>query len=248
MKYRFLFFVVLLAFLLSINACDFFGGYSQSYVIVVNKKRVGKEIINERTDIKGNLVCLSEQEMDTPASKEKKRIIIRTKTVFRDENLFPVSYSYESSAGTSYDVKVEDGQIIRTLKKEEGPQVTQTPLEPGMLMLDLTVFYTIDYWIRNYDVTRGGQQVLQTYLLPAASIRQLSIIPAQIFIPEHETKALRLKNYEIDIGHGITMLLWVDKDNRLYRLFIRGPDIDVIRSDLFDKLASKENDSKQKRP
>ena len=88
--------------LLSLHACISSHDYSQSYVILINKKRVGTEIVNEKTDIKGNLICISEQEMDTPASKDKKRRIIRTRMVFEKGKLFPVSYSYESSAGLCY--------------------------------------------------------------------------------------------------------------------------------------------------
>ena len=43
----------------------------------------------------------------------------------------------------------------------------------------------------------------------------------------------------------MTILLWVDKDNRLTRLFIQGLNIDVIRSDLFD-LINKNKESKNK--
>lgn len=229
-------FILLIPFLISIYACGPSQDYSQSYVILINQKRVGKEIVSEKTNIKGNLVCLSEQEMDTPASKNKKRRIIKTKMVLPKGKLVPVSYSYESNAGISYDVKVRDGQIIRTRQKEGETQETITPLDPDTIMLDLTVFHTIDYWIRKYDVKKGGRQILQTYLLPSASIRQLSIIPTKTFIPEHE---LQLKNFEIEIGDRVTMLLWVDKNNRLYRAFIKGPNIEVIRSDLFDRLNKK---------
>jgi hypothetical protein len=236
MKIKLFFSFVLVTFLAGIFSCSDSRDYSQSYIILLNKKKVGKEIIKQKTDIKGKLVCLSEQEMHTPGSKERKRRIIRTKMVFQEGKLFPVSYSYESSAGTSYDVIVKDGQIIKTLKKEGESQESTTPLEPGMLMLDLTVFHTIDYWIRKYEADKGGRQVLQTYLLPAATVERLSIVPDNTFIPEHESK---VKNYEIKIGKELTMLLWVDKENRLYRMFIRDLNIEVIRSDLFDRLHKK---------
>lgn len=223
------------------NACSGSNDYSETYIIVINGLKVGKEIISEKTDIRGNLVCLSEQERDTFGSKEKKRRIIKTKMIFPEGKQFPVSYSYESTSGTSYDVKVEDGQIMRTFKKDSESRESITPLEPGMLMLDLNAFYTIDYWIRKYNFNKGGRQVLQTYLLPAGSIQKLSIIPTKISIPEHESKKLQLKNYEIEIGDGMTILLWVDKDNRLYRLFFRGPNIEMIRADLFDRLNKKTN-------
>ncbi|MBN2319405.1 MAG: hypothetical protein JXR49_10030 [Acidobacteria bacterium] len=233
-------------FLLSIYACNFFGGYSQSYVILINRVKVGKEVISEKTNFKGDLVCLSEQERDTYGSKKKERRIIRTKIVFPEAKLFPVSYSYESSAGTSYDVKVEDGTIIRTLKEDGNSRESITPLEPDMLMLDLNAFHTIDYCIRKYDIKKGRPQVFQTYLLPAGSVAELSVIPDQIVIPEHETKALQLRNYEIRIGNEMTIFVWVDKDNHLYRMFSPSPNIEVIRSDLFERLESKQKESEKK--
>ena len=165
--------------------------------------------------------------------------------VFEKGKLFPVSYSYESSTGTSYNIKVEDGQIIRMLKEDGDSRESTTPIEPNMLMLDLTVFHTIDYWIRGYDATRWETQVFQTYLLPSASIEKLSINPVNTGILEQESKELRLKNYEIEMQNGLSMLLWVDKGNHLYRLFIKGPNIDVIRSDLFDRLNKKINQKEE---
>ena len=211
------------------NACDLFGGYSQSYVIIINRSIVGKEVIKEKTNIKGDLVCLSEQERDTYGSKEKKRRVIRTKMVFQEGKQFPVSYSYESSAGTSYDVKVKDGQIIRTVQKEGESQEDITPLDPDMLMFDMNAFHTIAYWISNYDIDKWGLQVFQTYLLPAGSIEKLSVVPAAVNLTMHETMGLRLRNYKIEFGDQFTMLLWVDEDKRLsyYRgISVRNRDED----------------------
>jgi hypothetical protein len=242
-KYRFPFFFILISFLLYLNACNWFGGYSQSYVIIINRSIVGKEIVNEKTNIKGDLVCLSEQERDTFGSKKKDRRIIRTKMVFQQGKPFPVSYSYDSGARTSYEVKVKDGQIIRTHEVEGETQETITHLNPDMLMFDLNAFHTIAYWISNYDTDKGGPQVFQTYVMPAGSIERLSVIPAGIKIPQHENKRLQLRSYMIEITDDLTILLWVDKDNRLYRMFVRGPNVEVIRSDLFEQI----NETKKSR-
>ena len=222
-----------------------FGGYSQSYVIIVNRSMVGKEFINEKTNFKGELICLSEQERDTFGSKEKKRRIIRTKMVFQEGKPFPVSYSYDSGTGNSYELEVKDSQIIRTLQMEDGPQETITPLEPGMLMFDVNAIHTIVYWISNYDRDKWGRQVFQTYLLPAGSIEKLSVVPEAVNFRVHESMGVRLRNYRIEIGDQLTMLLWVDEDNRLFRMFLQGPNIELIRSDLYD-LIKKEKESVEK--
>ena len=239
---------IVIPLLLSIHACISSHDYSQTYTIVINRLEVGKEIVSEKTDLKGDLVCLSEEERDTYGSKEKKRRTTRTKMVFEEGKQFPVSYSYESNSGTSYELKVEGGQIVRTIQNKEESRESIAPLEPGMVMLDLNAFHTIDFWIRKYDVKKGGRQVIQTYLLPAGSTEKLSVIPADISIPEHETEALQLKNYEIEMGEGMAIILWVDKDNRLYRLYFRGPNLEVIRSDLYERLAAKEKDIKREKP
>lgn len=231
----------MIPFIAVLNTCGLSQDYSQSYVIVINHVKVGKEIINEKINFKGDLVCISEQERDTYDSKEKKRRIIRTKIVLPEGKLFPVSYSYESSAGISYDVKVKDGQIIQMRQKEGESRETITPLEPGMLMFDMNAFHTISYWIRNYDDNKGRNQVFQTYFPNTASIGQISITADEIVIPEHETKELQLRNYEIEIGDRLRMLLWVDKDNHLYRMFVQGLNLEVIRTDLFDRLNKKMN-------
>ena len=233
MKIRIFFSLLLISFLTGIFSCGGSSDYSETYIILINQERVGKEIITEKTDRTGNLVCISEQEMDSSGSKGKKRRIIRTKTVFSKGIFFPVSYSYESSSGISYDIKVEGGKIIKTLKNKGESSETITSLKSDMLMLDLTVFHTINYWIRKFDENKRGQQVFQTYLPATASIERLSVVSDGVIIPEHDSQ---LKNYEIKIGNELTMLLWMDKDNRLYRMFIKGPNIDVIRSDLFDRL------------
>jgi hypothetical protein len=244
MKYRFPILLIPIL-LLIINACDLFGGYSQSYVIIINRSVVGKEMVSEKTNFKGDLVCLSEQERDTFGSKEKKQQIIRTRMVFQEGETFPVSYSYDSSAGTSYDVKVRDDQIIRTTRNEGKSQEIVTPFEPNMLMFDMNAFYTIAYWISNYDIDKWGRQLFQTYLLPAGSVAKLHVEPAAVNLTIHETMGLRLRNYKIEFGDQMSMFLWVDEDKRLCRMFFRGPNVEVIRSDLYEMIKKMESEDKK---
>ncbi|MGD9158302.1 MAG: hypothetical protein PVG39_07850, partial [Desulfobacteraceae bacterium] len=138
--------------------------------------------------------------------------------------------------GPSYEINVEDRKIIKTLKTKGKTPETISPLEPDMPMLDLSVFHTIDYWIRMYDDKKGGKQVYKTYILPSATIRQISIIPGNDIIPEPESRKMALKNYEIKVRERLIIFLWVDTNNRLYRMFVKGPDIDIIRADLFDRI------------
>ena len=235
MKYNKLLIFTLISFFICINACSRSNNYSEEYVIVVDRKKAGKLIINEKTDIKGNLLCLSEQKMDTLGSKDKKQKIIKTKTVFQKDKFFPVSYSYEASMEAPYDVNVDDGQIIRTLKKTEGSQIIRTPHEPGIPFLDINAFHTIDYLFRKYDFKKGGRQVFKAYLLPLATIEKLSIIPGDINIPDHNRQA---KNFEIK-AKLFSIILWLDKDNRLYRIYLKNSNVEVIRTDLFEKLNNK---------
>ena len=196
--------------------------------------------------MRGNLVRLSEQERDIYIGpKEKKQKVIKTKTVIPKGQLFPVSYSFDSNTGSSFDLKLEDGKIIRTIK-DGNSNKSVTPLEHGMLMLDLSAFHTIDHWINNYNEKKGGKQVFQTYLLPSATTRKISIVPSDIFLPKNFTGGIKLKNYEIEVTDRLTILLWVDSDNRLYRMFVKGPDIDIVRTDLYDQI-KKNNNQEDKR-
>ncbi len=228
MKYRFPFFLFLIP-LLPLGACVGSRDYAQSYVILMNGEEVGKESVTERTDRKGNRVCLSEQEMESPGSRDKKRIRIRTRMVLSDD--VPVSYSYESSAGASYEVKVEDGQILRT--SGGASPASRTPLAPDMRMLNPNVFHTIDYWIRQYDLKKGGQQNFRTYLLPSGSVERLSVFPLETGIVKSEGKDLELRNYRIGFEEGLVLYVWVDRERRLGRLAMEGATIDVVRSDLY---------------
>jgi hypothetical protein len=226
-------------FLVNINAWSSTYVYSQSYIIVIKGKEAGREIVNEKIDEDGNLICTSEHEIIIPTSKEKKPRKFKTKMILPKGELFPISYSYESNEGISYDVKVKDAQIIVTLQKEGESKESKYPFDPGMLMIDLNVYHTIDYLIRKYDVQKGGLQVLRTYLLHADRIEPLEVSPVKSVKHEYETKVLQLKSYQIEIPDRLTMYLWVNKDNRLYRMFIPGLNIDVIQSDLFSELIAK---------
>jgi hypothetical protein len=106
-------------------------------------------------------------------------------------------------------------------------------------MFDFNVYHTIDYLIRNYDIPKGGLQVLRSYVLPADRIESLEVAPVKSAKHEYETKVLQLKSYQIEIPDRLTIYLWVNKNNRLYRMFIPGMNIDVIQSDLFSELTSK---------
>lgn len=233
--------MVFLSIFATILSCGSSDNYSETYFIMINGKKVGKEIITEKKDIKGNLICLCEQERDLLVGpKETKQRIIKTKAVFPKGQIFPSSYSYDSSTGTSYDIKIENGKIIKTFKQEDKLSEIQSPFETGIRMLDLSIFHTIDYWFRNYDKNKGKHQKFETYLLPSANIKQISIIPANNTIPINEPIERDLKNYEIAVRDRLTIILWVDKNNRLYRMFVKGPNIDVVRSDLYDIINKKE--------
>ena len=233
----------LIPFIGSLNAEDESSVYSQSYVVVIKGKEAGKEIVNEKIDENGNLICTSEHEIVIPASKEEKPRKFKTKMILAKGKLFPISYSYESNEGISYDVKVENSQIISTSKKRGESKESKYPLEPGMLMFDLNVYHTIDYWIRKYDVPKGGLQVLRSYVLPLDQIESLEVSPVKSAKHEYETEVLQLKSYQIEIPDRVTMYLWVNKNNRLYRMFIPGLNIDVIQSDLFDQLITKKHET-----
>lgn len=228
--------------LLFLASCSSPQDYSQTYIIILNSKKGGTVIVNEKTDRNGNRICLAEQEVNIFSAKDKKKNIIQTRMVFPEGNLFPSSYSCKNGSDVSYELKVNGNQIIRTINNKEGTKEKIIPLEPEMRMLDLMIYHTVEYWIRKYDKKKGGIQIFQTYLLPYDSIEKISVSPGEIILPEHETSELELKNYEIEIRDGLKISLWVDKDSHMYRMFVHGPNVEVIREDLFLKI---EKDYKQ---
>ena len=199
---------------------------------------MGKLIVNEKNDVKGNLVCLFEQEMNIPSAKEKKQIV-RAKMVFQGGKSFPVTYSCDSSPGVTYSIEIENDKIVRMLKNKNGKKENVKPYKPEMTLLDLVVYPTVTYLIRQYDANKGGDQFFQTYTLPYDSVEKIAVIPKKITMPEHETRELQLKNYEIEVREDLKLLVWIDKDKHLYRMFAQGPNVEVIRSDLFDRLNKK---------
>lgn len=232
--------IFLISVLLYLSACSGPQDYSQTYVILMNRNKVGTEIVNEKTDKKGNRVYLAEQEINiSPNSKDKNIRIIRTKTVIGKGDIFPSSYSYDSNNGTNYDLKIEDGEIIRIFKNQEDRHIPKIPFNSKMLMFDLSVYHTVDYWIQKYNINKGGQQSFKTYLLPAGSVVNLVVSLSETPETEYENDTKKLKHFEIVMDNEISILLWTDQNSRLYRLFINGPNIEVIRSDIFSKLEEK---------
>lgn len=232
MKIKIFFAFALVSLIINISACTGSNEYSETYIIATYGKILGKEIINEKTNFKGELVCLSDLEIDSPPSKETKKRIIRTKTVFQKGEQFPVSYSYNSSEGISYVMKVEDGQITRKLKGKAGTKEFTDSINQDISIVDIGSTHTLTYLIRKYDTKKGGRQVFKAYILPIASIEEISVTPGNINLSEHEEG---IKNYKIE-GKLIKALLWVDKENRLYSAFFPRSKQHVIRTDLFDKI------------
>lgn len=236
---------LLLVFILfCLSACSGPNDYSETYIILRDGESVGKEIIHEKIDRKGNRTCLSEQEMVMfSKSKGKKESVISTKTIIPNKELFPTFYSYESNTGTSFNIKLEDGKIIKTQKNKGEVTEIITPIEPGMLMLDLSVFHTINYWFRKYNINKKEPQVFRTYFPHSASIGSVSVSPGDTVTPVHNLQ-VQLKNYEMEVDNELKILLWMDKENHLY--WMQGPNIDVIQSDLYDRLNKKMNQENKK--
>lgn len=235
MKDRILCVVVVTAFLAGANACNFFKNYSQSYVILLNTRQVGKEVVSEKTNLKGDTVCLSEREMNPPNGGERQ--VIRTRMVIPKGGRFPVSYAQESGGGNSYEMKLDGEQVLKT---GGSAGESRTPFIPDMLLLNPTVFHTLDYWIRHYDLQKGGQQFFRTYLLPGGSVERVSVFPLEADMVESGGKKVVLKNYRIEFEEGLTLLIWVDEDARLCRALMQGSNLDVVRSDFYEAtLANK---------
>jgi hypothetical protein len=222
--------------------------YSQTYIIILNSKKVGKEVVNEKVDRNGNRICVAEQVLESgPNAIDKKKKIIKTKMVIHEGQTFPSSFTYDSNTGINYELNVTDGKIVRKYQNQgDEPQITKVRFDPGMPMLNMAVYHTVDFWIRKYDVNKKGQQIFPTYILPSGQVAEMIVNPTSTALPQHDNKTLKLQNYEIVMNNDINILLWVDQNNRLYRMYIQGPNVEVLREDLFLKI-EKEVKQKEKR-
>ncbi|MBN2337920.1 MAG: hypothetical protein JXP48_05195, partial [Acidobacteria bacterium] len=121
-------------------------------------------------------------------------------------------------------------QILRT---GGGTGESRTPYLSDMLLLNPTAFHTLDYWIRHYDLKKGGQQFFRTYLLPGGAVERVSVFPLEADMVEVGGKKIELRNYRMDFEDGLSLLVWVDRDARLCRVLMEGSNLDVIRSDFY---------------
>lgn len=238
MNNRYLLFCLFIAFFLCLNSCGGSSDSSQSYIITINNTKLGRLIISEKTDKKGSIECVTEQERDTPGSNEEKRITMRTKMVFQKGELFPVSYSAELiTPGVIYDSKVKDGRIIRTMKKDDKTEESVIPLEPGMVMLDMSAFHTFEYWLRGYDADKGGHQALKTCLMPSGIVKNIYVNTAAGLTTVKEIE------YQVRSGDEISIDVWVDQNNRLTHMSNNRMNMKITRSDIYDRYDAEKTDS-----
>jgi hypothetical protein len=220
--------------------------YTQSYTILIDGSIAGKETVTEVIHENGNLLCTSEHEVDIRNPLKKWRRFFSTKMVLPEGAFFPVSYSYKSDVGISYDLSRTDIQITSIIQREQKSRESTVPFNPDMVLLDPNVYHLYDYWIRKYDTGKGGLQALQTFVPHAAvstPIMAEAITDSDLNL---ETGTLHLRNYRVEVPDVWTAALWVDNDNRLVRIFISGPNIEVIRTDLLPEIISEHPE--QKRP
>lgn len=221
--------VVAVAFWAGANACNYHKNYSQSYVILLNNRQVGKEVVSEKPDLKGTTVCLSERELNPPNGGDRQ--VIRTRMVIPKGGRFPVSYAQDSSGSGSYEMKLDGEAIVKTGGSAGESRI---PFLSDMLLLDPTVSHALEYWIRHYDLQKGGQQFFRTYLLPGGTVEQVSVFPLESDVVSAGGKKVQLRNFRIEFEEDMALLVWVDQDRRLCRLLLEGSNLDVIRSDFYE--------------
>jgi len=237
---------ILIPFSGNTAAQDTSAVYTQSYTILIDGSIAGKETVTEIIHENGNLLCTSEHEVDIRNPGKKGRRFFSTKMVLPEGEFFPVSYSYKSDVGISYNLSRTETQITSIIQRAEGSRKSTVPFNPDMVLLDPNIYHLYDYWIRKYDTGKRGLQALETFVPHTAvstSIMAEAVIDSDLNL---ETQTLHLRSYRVEVPDVWTAALWVDNDNRLVRLFISGPDIEVIRTDLLPEIISEHPE--QKRP
>ena len=214
--------------------------YTQSYLAFIKGAQAGNETVTEQWDPQGNFVSTSESEIFLDDGLERKRMAFVTRLVLT-KAYAPVSYSYRYTSGSSgdrYEVTVKDGRIIRVLTRNGRASEASLPLEPGVVILDFSVYHQFDYVMRRYDLKKGGRQSFPNFIPLIASELPLAITRLQDSQIEHARGVLPVRTFRVEFVGVWSASLATDRDGRLVRLAVREQDLEVVRKDLIPEAAA----------
>jgi hypothetical protein len=209
--------------------------YSQTYRIFIRGVPVGTESVSEITDKNGNLISSGRHEIFVTDGLETRRMSYETETVRARRTLAPMHYSCRYTSGAShdsYEVTVEKGRIHRVLKRGGRSSEVTVALQPGMLILDFSVYQHYDYVAGRYDFKKGGRQSIANF----SPVTGADVPIVLTFLKDSDLEtpkgSLPVRNFRVDFIGISGGTLSVDKSGRLVRLVVPQQDLEVLRSDL----------------
>ena len=213
--------------------------YNQTYAIFIKSALAGTETVTEEWDSSGKLVATTQSEIFLDDGLERKRMAFDTRMVLT-KAYAPVTYSYRytsGSTGDGYEVAVKEARIIRTLTRNGRATEASVALQPGVVILDFSVYHQFDYVIRKYDMKKGGRQTFANFIPLIAADIPLAITRMEDSEIQHSKGSLPVRVFRVEFVGMWGAILEADREGRLVRLAVRDQDLEVVRKDLIPESA-----------
>jgi hypothetical protein len=217
------------------TASDAAPTYSQSYAIFLKGVPAGAEKITETTEKDGSLLAVSEHEILISDGLETKRMAFITTMRLAKGNLAPLYYSYKYTSGDVrdyYEVNVKNGQISRLLNRSGRITEVTAPLQPGLVILDFSVYHQYDYLIRKYDLRKQGRQSFHNFIPLIGSEIPLALTYLGESKLDWPGGVMVVRNFKIEFVGIWNATFSADGHGRLVRLLSPVQDLEVVRKDL----------------
>jgi hypothetical protein len=238
MSFHFLWLLLLAGVSSTPAVSDATPAYSQTYAIFLKGSPAGTEKITETTQKDGSLLAVSEHEILISDGLETKRMAFTTTMHLAKGNLAPLHYSYKYTSGDSrdaYEINVKDGQITRILNRGGHISEVSAPLQPGVVILDFSVYHQYDYLSRKYDLKKRGRQSFHNFIPLIGSEIPLALTYLGDSKLEYPGGVMAVRNFKIEFVGIWTGIFSTDSNGRLVRLLSPGQDLEVVRKDLLPK-------------
>lgn len=209
--------------------------YTQTYAIYIRGEFAGSEKVTEAADEQGNLVSVSEHEVQMLDGLELKRLAFTTSMMLAKGGVVPVDYRLQYTSGTSgdyYEVKVQGTSIRRILSRGGKVSEVEQQAGPDTVIFDFNVYHHYDYLIRRYDFRKKGRQLFRNFVPVVGGEIPLVLTYLDDGELDYGRGKMPVRNFRIELVGVFTGALSVDRDNRLVRLVVREKDLEVLRQDI----------------
>ena len=209
--------------------------YSQTYIIFINGARAGKESVTEKTDINGDLISESVNELYLTEGLEENRMAYTTLMILEKGSLKPKSYVYRyttTNTGDSYEVLIQGDSITRTLHRGGETSVVTASFLPETVILDFNVYHQYDYLVQKYDSKKGGRQLFSDFIPVIGSDIQVAMTFIGTSNLPYKKENLTVNNYQVEFVGLRRGTVTADKKGRLIRLELPDQNLEVVREDI----------------